>query len=86
MPPSQITSQRSPTASRTDASSSTGAGAPSSWRPPWFDTITASMPTSAAMAASSADWMPFSITGPSHCSRNQSMSRHDSDGSNWLFT
>ena len=36
-PPSQMISVRSPTASTTGATRSIGAGAESSWRPPWLD-------------------------------------------------
>src|SRR3546814_848378 len=37
-------------------------GAPSSWRPPWLDTISASAPLSTAWRASSASMIPLSIS------------------------
>ena len=43
-PPSQMISMRPPTASATGATRSNAAGAPSSWRPPWFDSAMASTP------------------------------------------
>ena len=43
MPPS-ISTTASGSASRTSTSASRAATAPSTWRPPWFDTITPSMP------------------------------------------
>ena len=57
------------------------AGAPSSWRPPWFDTTTAAAPWSTARAASSARQTPLSITGTPASAHSQSTSRHDSDAS-----
>src|SRR5438034_577150 len=53
-PPSQMISTRSPTASATGATRSNAAGAPSSWRPPWFDSAIASTPLSAAIIAFTA--------------------------------
>ena len=47
-PPSQMTAMESPTASFTGATSSMGGGAPSSWRPPWFDRAMPSTPASTA--------------------------------------
>ncbi len=79
-PPSQMISVRPPTASATGATSVNVAGAPSSWRPPWFDSAMASTPASAASTASSTVCMPFSTIGPSHTERSQSTSSHDSDG------
>jgi hypothetical protein len=45
--------------------------APSSWRPPWLDTITASKPASTARAASSGRWTPLIMSGPFHVSRRR---------------
>jgi hypothetical protein len=42
---------------------------PSSWRPPWFDTMIAVAPMSAARRASSTATMPFRQKGPSHALR-----------------
>ncbi len=39
-------------------------GAPSSWRPPWLQTISASAPESTASRASSTSWMPLRISLP----------------------
>ena len=44
-----------PTASTTSGRARRVAGAPSSWRPPWLETTTASAPASTARRASSAD-------------------------------
>jgi len=62
------------------------AGAPSSWRPPWFETMTASAPRLTARRASSGCKMPFTTRLPCHLSRNQPMSRQLADGSNCRFT
>ncbi len=51
MPPSTYTSQRPATASTTSGSASSVAGAPSSWRPPWFETMIAAAPCSTASRA-----------------------------------
>ena len=40
-----------------------GVGALSNWRPPWFDTITASAPASTALRASATVMMPLTIEG-----------------------
>ena len=53
-----------PSASRTEGSTSTVAGAVSICLPPWFDTQTASNPRSTARSASSGRTTPFSATGP----------------------
>ncbi len=82
-PPSQMISVRPPTASATGATRENVAGEPSSWRPPWFDRAMASTPLSAASTASATHWMPLTTIVPSHTERNQSMSSHDSAGSNW---
>src|SRR5262249_28128600 len=44
IPPSIMTSRASPAAATTSGSTASVAGASSSWRPPWFDTITAAAP------------------------------------------
>jgi hypothetical protein len=59
IPPSNITSACDPTASRIPGNASAEEGARSSWRPPWFDTITASAPSLTARRASSGCSMPF---------------------------
>jgi len=46
------------------------ATAPSSWRPPWFDTTTPSQPTDTARSASSGRSTPFSRSLPGHWSRS----------------
>ena len=46
------------------------------WRPPWFDTITPSMPCSSASRASSAVSTPFTSNGSSVRARSQSRSSH----------
>ena len=74
MPPSRITSARPSTASTISGSTSIGEGAWSSWRPPWFDTMMASMPCSTAERASAADMMPLSAIGPGQMERYQSTS------------
>jgi hypothetical protein len=50
---------REPTASTMPGRASIDDKAPSSCRPPWFDTISASAPVSAASRASSASRLPF---------------------------
>ena len=64
MPPSSMTGMRPATASTTCGRARTPAGAPSSWRPPWLETITASTPSSAARRASSGCRTPLRISGP----------------------
>src|SRR3990170_154225 len=81
MPPSRRTSHRPCTASTTSGSASIVAGAPSSWRPPWFETMMPAMPWSRAMRASSAVMMPLSRTGSEVTERSQSMSLQLSEGS-----
>ncbi len=85
-PPSQMIWVRSPTACATGATSSIGAGAPSSWRPPWFDRAIASTPWSAASTASATVWMPFTTIGPFQTERIHSRSSQASAGSNWELT
>ncbi len=57
------------------------AGEVSTWRPPWFETITAAGPDSAAMRASSGCTMPLSTTGSLLIEASHSMSFHESCGS-----
>ncbi len=64
MPLSSQTSMRSPTASTIAGSALMVEGAPSSWRPPWLLTTSASAPESAANRASSASRMPLSTSLP----------------------
>src|SRR3954453_4077022 len=52
MPPSTWTSQRPSTTSTTSGSASMPAATPASWRPPWFETQTASTPPSTPRRAS----------------------------------
>ena len=56
--------------STTSGSASSDAMAPSSWRPPWFDTTTADAPCSQARSASSAVTSPFTTTGTFQRSRS----------------
>jgi hypothetical protein len=58
MPPSIQTSIVEPTASTMAGSAAMDDGAPSSWRPPWLLTISASAPLSAAIRASSRSRCP----------------------------
>src|SRR3954452_20532596 len=73
MPPS-INTTASGSASRTSTSASSAATAPSTWRPPWFDTTTPSMPWSSASCASSAVSTPLTSSGSDVCPRSQSRS------------
>ena len=57
-------------------------GAPSSWRPPWLETISASAPVSAASRASSASRMPLRISLPPQRFLIHSTSSQDRRGSN----
>ena len=75
MPPS-IRTTASGSASRTSTSASSAATAPSTWRPPWFETMTPSMPCSSARRASSAVSTPFTSSGSFVCARSQSRSSH----------
>src|SRR3546814_13047174 len=52
------------------------AATPSSWRPPWFDTMMPSTPAATARLASSAVITPLATMGPRHCSRIHSQSLH----------
>ena len=64
MPPSNSTSVSPPTASAIAGSAAIDDDAPSSWRPPWFDTTMASAPTFTAVLASSTSRMPLMISLP----------------------
>ncbi len=74
---------RSPIASTTLGKAEMEERAPSSWRPPWFDTTTASQPVAAAIFASSTSRMPFRISLPGQIERIHSTSFQLSEGSNW---
>ncbi|SCB44631.1 hypothetical protein GA0061101_11959 [Rhizobium lusitanum] len=76
------TSILSPTASTILGSMLMEEGAPSSWRPPWLETMMASAPVSTAAFASSTSRMPLMISGPPHCSLIQATSLQESLGSN----
>ena len=65
------TSARSPTAPTIAGSCSSGVGARSSCRPPWFEMTIASAPASTTTRASSTVWMPLMTIGPFHASRSQ---------------
>ena len=79
--PSSHTSQAPPTSATISGSTSMLAGAPSSCRPPWFETMMESTPRPAAMAASSASMMPLRISLPRHCSCTHATSSQLSVGS-----
>jgi hypothetical protein len=64
MPPSIHTSMSLPTASAMAGNAAMDEGAPSSWRPPWLLTMSASAPLLTARRASSASMMPFRISLP----------------------
>src|SRR3954471_6507730 len=81
MPPSRWTSARSPTAWTTAGNCSSGVGARSSCRPPWFETTTASAPASTTALASSALITPFTISAPGQASRSELTSVRVADGS-----
>ncbi len=83
MPLSSQTSMRSPTASTIAGSALMVEGAPSSWRPPWLLTTSASAPESAANRASSASRMPLSTSLPPQRRLIHSTSPQFSRGSNW---
>src|SRR6478672_11912369 len=61
---------------------STGAGALSSWRPPWLDSITPVAPLATARDASSAVITPLIESGPPHSAASHSTSFHVTDRSN----
>ncbi len=64
MPPSIQTSICEPTASAIAGKALIDDGAPSSWRPPWFETTIASAPLATASFASSTSRMPFRMSFP----------------------
>src|SRR5450830_1474405 len=64
MPPSICTSISEPTASTMAGKASIDDCAPSSWRPPWLDTISASAPLATARRASSGSMMPLMMSLP----------------------
>jgi len=72
-PPSSNTVSFFPAAEATAGNASKVEEAPSSWRPPWFDTTTPSQPTAAARSASSGRSTPFSSSLPGHSSRRRLM-------------
>ena len=74
-----------PIASATFGSAEMVEGAPSSWRPPWFDTTTPSAPVFSASRASSGSRMPFSTSLPVQIERIHSTSFQLTVGSNWLL-
>ena len=82
MPPSNRTSQRPSIASTISGSTEIVEGAPSSWRPPWFDTTMASAPAATANCASSRSSMPFKINLPGQRLRTHATSRQLTDASN----
>ena len=73
-PPSSSTSILPSTASTTSGSAEMAERTPSSWRPPWLETITASTPCCAASLASSGSRMPLSARGPPQMDFAHSMS------------
>ena len=76
MPLSMRTVASPPTASRTSTSASSEATAPSTCRPPWFETTIPSTPCSSAIRASSAVSTPLTRIGNSVRSRSQARSAH----------
>ena len=84
MPPSIQTSMSLPAASAMPGSASMDEGAPSSWRPPWLLTTSASAPLSAARRASSASMMPLRMSLPPQSFLMRSTSPQFRLGSNWL--
>jgi peptidoglycan/LPS O-acetylase OafA/YrhL len=75
---------RLPTASTISGSAEMEEGAPSSWRPPWLETISASAPELTARRASSTSWMPLRISLPPQRFLIHSTSAQDRRGSNCL--
>ena len=80
MPPSSSTSIWSPTASATSGSERIAPGVESRLLPPCVETEIAVTPASTARRASSGRQTPFSMKGPSHCSRSQAMSSQRAGG------
>jgi hypothetical protein len=81
-PPSRTSSRASPTSSRMALRQSNGAGVPSSWRPPWLETITPVAPASRARRASPAVSRPLIKSGPSQRSASHAASSQVSVRSN----
>ncbi len=75
-----------PTASAIAGSAAIVEIAPSTWRPPWLDTQTPSMPSSTARLASSGWRMPFSTIGSRVRSRKNGRSSQVSDGREYRRT
>src|ERR1039458_4321568 len=82
MPPSNGSWMSEPTASAIAGNAEIEDGAPSSWRPPWFDTTMASAPSLTAVLASSASRMPLRISLPGQIFLIHSTSFQLSAGSN----
>jgi len=76
------TSIREPTSAAIAGSASMLETAPSSWRPPWLLTTSASVPESTASRASSTSWMPLRISLPPQRFLIHSTSSQFSRGSN----
>ena len=57
------------------------AATPSSWRPPWLETITPAAPCSTASAASSPVWTPLTRTGSEQSAASAPRSSQSSVGS-----
>ena len=82
IPPSIQTSISLPTADAISGNMAIELSAPSSWRPPWLETISASAPDFAAIAASSASNIPLMISLPPHQSLIRATSSQSSCRSN----
>ena len=63
--------------SNSSRSRSTGAGAPSSWRPPWFEIITPLAPDAIARFASCGVITPLIASGPLASPRRRRRRRHN---------
>ena len=83
-PESNSTSTCEPTVSAIRGSAAIADGAPSSCRPPWFDTLIASAPVVTAILASSTSRMPLRMSLPGQMLLTHSTSFQFSVGSNWL--
>lgn len=81
IPPSTSSVADGPTAARMAGSTDTGAGAASSWRPPWADTTTASAPQSRARTASSGWSTPLTSNVCGHRARTARSAAQSSVGS-----
>ena len=60
--------------------------APSTWRPPWLDTTSPSIPCSIAASASAGWRIPLSRIGSRVRSRRKARSSHESDGREYVST